>query len=97
MDYIGFGPVFPTQTKENPDPVVGCAALARIVDQSGRPVVAIGGITRANLGDVVVSGARWVAAIGAIYEGLTASLKDDAVVLAERVRRWNHAFDRENR
>src|SRR5690606_17510047 len=44
--YIGYGPVFTTATKENPDPVQGLEALARAVEAAGDvPVVAIGGIT----------------------------------------------------
>ena len=43
-DYIGFGPVFPTQSKENPDPVVGVDTLAQVCAASPVPVVAIGGI-----------------------------------------------------
>jgi thiamine-phosphate pyrophosphorylase len=48
-DYVAFGPVFPTNTKSNPEPVVGLDALERAVDQArdaGIPLVAIGGIDR---------------------------------------------------
>ncbi len=47
--YAAFGPVFPTASKENPDPVVGIDLLARAyarAQQAGVPLVAIGGITR---------------------------------------------------
>lgn len=43
-DYVAFGPVYPTRSKANPDPVVGAAALAKVVRRSPMPVVAIGGI-----------------------------------------------------
>jgi thiamine-phosphate pyrophosphorylase len=63
-DYLGFGPVFPTTTKENPDPVVGLASLGEAVRLAGEaPVVAIGGVRRANLRGVVEAGARVVTAI----------------------------------
>ena len=45
-DYLGYGPVFETTTKENPDPIQGPAALRRAVVLAGpTPVVAIGGVT----------------------------------------------------
>lgn len=43
-DYIAFGPVYSTRSKVNPDPVVGLEAVARVVEKSPVPVVAIGGI-----------------------------------------------------
>ena len=46
-DYVAFGPVFPTRTKSNPEPVVGLDALGRAVEKArdaGVPLVAIGGI-----------------------------------------------------
>ena len=43
-DRIAFGPIFPTRSKANPDPVVGVAQLAEAIALAGRPVVAIGGI-----------------------------------------------------
>ena len=44
-DYIGFGPVFGTRSKLNPDPTVGLEALAEVCGAVAVPVVAIGGIT----------------------------------------------------
>jgi thiamine-phosphate pyrophosphorylase len=44
-DYIAFGPIFPTTTKENPDPVVGLDLLAQVRRRTRKPLVAIGGIT----------------------------------------------------
>jgi len=46
--YVAYGPVFPTASKESPDPVVGLAGLreAAIAARRARvPLVAIGGIT----------------------------------------------------
>lgn len=65
-DLIGFGPVFATATKDNPDPVVGTEALAQVCASAPRPVVAIGGITEARLPEVVAAGAPCAAAIGAL-------------------------------
>lgn len=56
-DYIGVGPVFPTPTKENPDPTIGLELMGRIVCASPLTTVAIGGINRQNLLDVLRHGA----------------------------------------
>lgn len=69
-DYLGFGPVFPTGTKQNPDPVVGLDALALAVRTAGdTPVVAIGGIGRAHLPGLCAAGARVVTAISEVLRG----------------------------
>lgn len=50
--YIAYGPVFETTTKKNPDPVVGIEGLARaarLTRRAGIPLVAIGGITLADV------------------------------------------------
>lgn len=65
-DYIGFGPVFGTRTKENPDPTVGTAALRDVCAAVGIPVVAIGGVARANVAEVVAAGAAAAAVISDI-------------------------------
>jgi thiamine-phosphate pyrophosphorylase len=44
-DYIAFGPIFPTATKEAADPVVGLDLLAQARKLTSKPLVAIGGIT----------------------------------------------------
>ena len=44
-DYIAFGPLFPTSTKEEPDPVVGLDLLSQARRLTRKPLVAIGGIT----------------------------------------------------
>ena len=43
-DYIGIGPIYPTQSKINPDPVVGLDEGSRIAASVSCPSVAIGGI-----------------------------------------------------
>jgi thiamine-phosphate pyrophosphorylase len=66
-DYLGFGPVFATTTKANPDPVQGIDGLrAAVIAATGRPVVAIGGITAEVAGDVYRTGAHAICAIGAV-------------------------------
>lgn len=67
VDYIAFGPVFPTATKTDHDRVVGMDRLSSIRKVVGDfPLVAIGGITLANVLDVLNAGAGSVAMISAI-------------------------------
>jgi len=62
-DYLAIGPVFTTSTKANPDPVVGLEGVRRARELTRKPLVAIGGITRANALSVIESGADAVAVI----------------------------------
>lgn len=66
VDYIGFGPIFPTAHKDNPDPCQGLAGLAAIRPRTTLPIVAIGGITSETARDVLAAGADAVAMIGAL-------------------------------
>jgi thiamine-phosphate pyrophosphorylase len=62
-DYIGFGPIFGTTSKANPDPTVGLEGLSLVCAAASIPVVAIGGITRATAGAVAAAGAAAAAVI----------------------------------
>jgi len=61
--YIAIGPVFVTSSKERPDPVIGVEGVRRARQVSQKPLVAIGGITRANALEVLEAGADAVAVI----------------------------------
>ena len=63
-DYIAFGPIFPTESKTRPDPVVGLEGLREARRATRKPLVAIGGITLGNVRDVMDAGADSVAVIG---------------------------------
>ena len=63
-DYIAFGPIFPTASKENPDPVVGLEGLREARRVTRKPLVAIGGITLQNAPELLAAGADSVAVIG---------------------------------
>ena len=68
-DYLGFGPVFATTTKANPDPVQGLEGLrAAVAAASGRPVVAIGGITPDRAPELYAAGATALCAISAVNQ-----------------------------
>jgi len=62
-DYLAIGPVFSTTSKEKPDPVVGLEGVRRARALTPKPLVAIGGITRANAASVIEAGADSVAVI----------------------------------
>ncbi len=68
-DYLALGPIFGTGSKHNPDPVVGIDELRRLRALTKRPLVAIGGITRANAQAVLAAGADAVAIIGDLFAG----------------------------
>jgi thiamine-phosphate pyrophosphorylase len=67
VDYLAFGPIFRTSTKENPDPVVGLGTLKLAREALGeKPLVGIGGISLANAPEVIAAGADSVALIRAL-------------------------------
>ncbi len=66
VDYIGFGPVRTTTTKQNPSPVVGLEGLRRACKVSTKPVVAIGGIGMELIPAVLEAGAASAAVISAL-------------------------------
>ncbi|MBI4517444.1 MAG: thiamine phosphate synthase [Deltaproteobacteria bacterium] len=65
-DYLGFGPIYATTSKSRPDPVQGLAGLRQVRAGVALPIVAIGGITRATMAEVLAAGADAVAVIGDI-------------------------------
>jgi thiamine-phosphate pyrophosphorylase len=62
-NYLAIGPVFATGSKTNPDPVIGLEGVRQARGLTRKPLVAIGGITRANCREVIESGADAVAVI----------------------------------
>lgn len=68
-DYIAVGAMYPTASKistTTPAKVVGLETLRRVRKAVTAPIVAIGGITRENVREVVAAGADSVAVIGAV-------------------------------
>lgn len=70
VDYVAFGPIFPTSSKANPDPVAGIGRLRDIRRLTRKPLVAIGGITRENVHSVLDAGADSVAVISDLIPGV---------------------------
>jgi thiamine-phosphate pyrophosphorylase len=56
--YIGVGPVYPPQSKKEPDPVIGIEGMKEMLELATVPAVAIGGIRAANLAEVLTAGAK---------------------------------------
>jgi thiamine-phosphate pyrophosphorylase len=66
-DYVAIGPVFATGTKADAESVVGLEGVRRARALTTKPLVAIGGITRANARSVVDAGADSVAVISGLF------------------------------
>jgi thiamine-phosphate pyrophosphorylase len=80
-DYLGIGPVFETPTKTDAGKPTGVGLLRKVRVSVKIPFVAIGGITRDNLADVLDAGCRRVCMISAIVP------KDDVGAEVREIRR----------
>lgn len=85
-DYIAVGPIFPTSSKVNPDPVVGTELLRRVRALTSKPIVAIGGVTLERASEVLAAGADSVAVISDILQA-----KDPASRVREYIQRLEAA------
>jgi len=65
-DYIGFGPVYPTSSKEDAGPASGLDLLRQVVKKIPLPIIAIGGINKDNTVLVKESGVHGIAVISAV-------------------------------
>jgi thiamine-phosphate diphosphorylase len=65
-DYLGAGPVFPTETKKTTNLPIGPEGLREIVEAVSIPVVGIGGIGPENIGEVTATGAAGAAVVSAV-------------------------------
>jgi thiamine-phosphate pyrophosphorylase len=85
IDYLAIGPIFPTSSKENPDPTVGLDGLRRVREAvPSLPLVAIGGITLETAQETYAAGADSLAVIGSILA--------DPPQIEARVRDWIARF-----
>lgn len=78
-DYIGFGPMFGTTTKATGYSARGLAMLRQVREAVHIPIVAIGGITEANVNEVWQAGADAAAIISDILGA------DDIVTKTKRI------------
>lgn len=84
-DYVGFGPVFSTNSKDNLASVKGLDGLAAVCDAVDIPVIAIAGITPARVAGVFEAGAHGIAAMTAV--SLATDPQEAAAALAEEIER----------
>lgn len=84
VDYVAIGPVFASRTKMVREPL-GIQAIDRLRKMTDVPIVAIGGINRRNISQVMAAGADSAAVISALYEG--GRMEDNAGELIERAGR----------
>jgi len=84
-DYIGAGPVYPTETKRDTKAVQGVSLIQEIRRQGiDIPVVGIGGITVENCVPVIEAGADGISVISAISKA--ADPKQAAKAFSEKVQ-----------
>ncbi len=65
-DYVGFGPVYPTTSKDDAGPVSGISILKGVVESISLPIIAIGGVSAENAAEVMGAGAHGIAVISAV-------------------------------
>ena len=83
-DYVFFGTVFESGSKDAGHAVTGVEALRALTRQAPCPVIAIGGITPANAASVIAAGAAGIAAIGAFLpDGRARDARGPVRALAE--------------
>jgi thiamine-phosphate pyrophosphorylase len=77
-DYVALSPTFSTTSKDDAGEGHGLAMLSAVRAAVSLPLVAIGGITSDNVGDVIAAGADGVAVISAVVgqDDVTAAARD---------------------
>jgi thiamine-phosphate pyrophosphorylase len=87
-DYLGFGHIFPTKSKDKPSSPVGLDTLNTVCSKIAIPVIAIGGIEIETIEKVILAGAFGAAVIGAVC-----AQKDPEDATARLVSAIDHALD----
>ena len=86
IDYIGYGPVYATSTKEAASPVVGVRRLRAACGAAVWPVVAIGGIKAGRIREVLDTGATSAAVISTAMAGGRIARNMEALLNEARAR-----------
>ena len=86
-DYINIGPIFSTETKEGAKSVLGPEAIATIRPHLKVPFTVMGGISEANIDQVLAQGARRVAMVTAITKAADIAAKVES--LKEKIRQYS--------
>jgi thiamine-phosphate pyrophosphorylase len=68
-DYVGIGPLFATDSKGDAGKAIGIDGFRKLAELSGRPAVAVGGLSADTVAQVMAAGAVGVAVVNAIFRG----------------------------
>jgi thiamine-phosphate pyrophosphorylase len=68
-DYVGIGPLFATDSKGDAGKAIGIDGFRKLAELSGRPAVAVGGLSADTVAQVMAAGAAGVAVVNAIFRG----------------------------
>jgi thiamine-phosphate pyrophosphorylase len=87
-DYIGFGPVYPTTSKEDAGPAAGLDLMRQIVEAIPLPIIAIGGISAENTPPLIKTGVHGIAVISAVVASpdITAAARELKALVRESKR-----------
>jgi thiamine-phosphate pyrophosphorylase len=66
-DYVGIGPLFATDTKDDAGKALGIERFRKLAELSGRPAVAVGGLSADRAAQMMAAGAAGVAVVNAIF------------------------------
>ena len=83
-DYVNIGPIFPTGTKEGVKRFLGPEAIAGVAAGLEVPFTVMGGISGANIGQVLAEGARRVAVVTAVT--MAVDMAGTVAFLREKIR-----------
>ena len=89
-NYIAIGPIFSTQTKPDSGPPKGVSIISQVKKKVHIPVIAIGGINKENVQEVLKAGADGIAVISAVFKSENVGLatrKLFEIIKRERLRK----------
>ena len=81
-DYVAFGPIYQTGSKDNPEPAVGLDRLRALCGRASVPIIAIGGITLERVPEIVRAGAHAAAIIAAVNQAKNVRVAAESVTRA---------------
>lgn len=88
VEYLSIGPIFETGSKQNPDPVVGLAGLRKLRELTPKALVAIGGITLENAGEILATKVDSLAIISGLFPD-----RPDRKSIRKRAEEWLSTLD----